>query len=263
MLRSWLLAVGVAAMLSACGGMPVSGSTSMHVPVSQQPVVGEARRAAKAHTDLGMVYLREGQLNIAFDEARLAVDADSSYPLGYNLLGLVKMYLEEHQAAEVSFSRALRLAPYDPEINNNFGWFLCQTGRERQSIDYFVVASRNSLYSTPTKPLTNAAICSVSAGDDKLGEEFALKALRADPQNGDAQYLLADLYHRTGRFIDARLRLNEVHRLLATTSRSVWLGVRIERKLGDRDAELGFARQLRRDFPESREYQLLRQGLYQ
>jgi type IV pilus assembly protein PilF len=111
--------------------------------------------------------------------------------------------------------------------------------------------------------LTNAAVCSISAGDDKAGEEFVLKALRADPQNGDAQYLLADLYYRTGRHVDAKLRLNEVHRLLAPTAQSIWLALRIERKLGDRDEERRYGKQLRRDYPESREYQLLRQGLYQ
>jgi type IV pilus assembly protein PilF len=263
MLRTWLLPVAFASFLTACGGMPGTGEREGQLPVSQQQVVGEARRAAKAHTDLGMVYLREGQLPVALEEARRAIDADSSYPLGYNLLGVVQMYLDETRAAEEALGRALQLAPLDPEINNNYGWFLCRSGREKQSIDYFVAASKNTLYAAPTKPLTNAAICSISGGDDKAGEDFLLKALRADPQNGDAQFLLADLYYRTGRNIDAKLRLNEVHRLLAPTAQSVWLALRIERKLGDREAELRYGKQLRREFPESREYQLLRQGLFQ
>lgn len=255
----WLL---VPLLLSACGGMPAEGDKG-RTPVSQQTAVGEARKAAKAHTDLGMVYLNDGQLNVALDEARKAIDADPSYPLGYNLLGLVQMYLDDNRAAEENLRRALQLAPSDPEINNNYGWFLCQRGREKQSIEYFVEASRNTLYAAPTKPLTNAAICSISAGDDKAGEDFLMKALRADPQNGDAQFLLADLYFRTGRLVDARMRLNEVHRLLAPTAQSVWLGVRIERRLGDREAELHYSKQLRREFPESREFQMLKQGLYQ
>lgn len=263
MVRTWLLPVAVSLQLVACGGMPVDSERAGQMPVSQQEVIGEARRAAKAHTDLGMVYFREGQLSIALEEARRAIDSDSSYPLAYNLLGVVQMYLDENRAAEEAFGRALQMAPQDPEINNNYGWFLCRSGREKQSIDYFVAASKNTLYATPTKPLTNAAVCSISAGDDKGGEELVLKALRADPQNGDAQFLLADLYYRTGRHIDAKLRLNEVHQLLAPTSQSVWLGLRIERKLGDREEERRYGKQLRRDFPESREYQLLRQGLYQ
>lgn len=263
MLRTGLLLIAFSSALAACGGLPAERERSGQVPVSQQEVVGEARRAAKAHTDLGMMYLRGGQLPVALEEARKAIDADASYPLGYNLLGIVQMYLEENRAAEEAFGRAMEMAPNDPEINNNYGWFLCRSGREKQSIDYFVTASKNTLYSTPTKPLTNAAICLISSGDDKGGEEFLLKALRADPLNGDAQFLLADLYYRTGRPVDARMRMAEVNKLLAPTAQSVWLALRIERKLGDREAEMSLGKQLRRDYPESREYQLLRQGLYQ
>lgn len=260
--RGWW-AVVVPLVLSACGGMPLDSDRSVQTPVSQQVAVGDARRAAKAHTDLGMVYLREGQLNVALDEARKAIEVDSSYPLGYNLYGLVQMYLDDNRAAEESLGRALQLAPADPEINNNYGWFLCQSGRQKQSIEYFVVASKNTLYVAPTKPLTNAAICSIGVGDDKGAEEFLTKALRADPQNGDAYFLLAELYYRTGRLVDARLRLADVHRLTAPTAQSVWLGLRLERKLGDREAETRYGKQLRREFQDSREFQLLKQGIYQ
>jgi len=263
MVRSRWWVVLVPLILAGCGGMPLDSDQSVQTPVSQQEAVGDARRAAKAHTDLGMLYLREGQLNVALDEARKAIDADSSYPLGYNLHGLVQMYLEDNRAAEESLGRALQLAPHDPEINNNYGWFLCQTKREKQSIAYFVAASKNTLYTAPTKPLTNAAICSITAGDDKGGEEFLAKALRADPQNADAHFLAAELYYRTDRPIDAKLRLADVHRLMAPTAQSVWLALRIERKLGDREAEMRYGKQLAREFRESREYQLLKQGLYQ
>ncbi len=266
MVKSWWSVALVPAVLLGCAGAgtrPGSADDDINTPVSQQAVVGDARKAAKAHTDLGMLYLREGQLNVARDEARAAIGADASFPLAYNLLGLVQMYLKEDRAAEESFARALELAPGDPEINNNYGWFLCQSGRERKSIAYFVTASKSSLYTSPTKPLTNAAMCSIMMGDDRGGEDFLMRALRVDQQNGDAYFLLAELYYRTGRLVDARLRLADVHRLAAPTAQSVWLGLRIERKLGDREAEARYGSQLRRDFPGSREYQLLKQGLYQ
>jgi type IV pilus assembly protein PilF len=111
MLRTGLLAVVISLLLAACGGLPVDDERAGQIPVSQQPVVGEARRAAKAHTDLGMVYLREGQLPVALEEARRAIDSDSSYPLAYNLLGVVQMYLDENPAAEEAFGRAIQMAP--------------------------------------------------------------------------------------------------------------------------------------------------------
>jgi type IV pilus assembly protein PilF len=74
-------------MLAGCAGGPTPGTETSSTPVSQQVAIGDARQRAKAHTDLGMVYLREARLSVALDEARLAIEADAGYPLGHNLLG--------------------------------------------------------------------------------------------------------------------------------------------------------------------------------
>jgi type IV pilus assembly protein PilF len=249
-------------VLAGCAGGPPAGQGA-EAPVSQQTAVGDARQRAKSHAELGMRYLFDRQLNVALDEAKIAIQADSAYPLGYNLLGLVQMYLRDNRAAEDAFATALRLAPQDPEINNNYGWFLCQSGRERQSLAYFVTATKSQLYTSPTKPLTNAGICAVNGKDDKAAEDFFLRALRADPVNGDAQFLLAELYFRNGRHVEARARLAEIHRNVEPTAETAWLALRIERKLGDREAEAKFATVLRRQFAGSAEYQSLSQGKYE
>ena len=253
----WLLGV-----LSGCGGLPASSGGDNQTPVSQRTMTDDASRSAKAHADLGMGYLREGQLNIALDEAHKAIAIDASYAMGYNLLGVVQMYLLENKAAEEAFAEALRLEPNDPEINNNYGWFLCQTKREIQSYPYFTAASRNTLYQVPTKPLTNAAICAITSGDDKLGEEFLIKALRADAENLEARFLLAELMYRSGRYFDAKQQLTDVLRIIPT-SQSLWLALRIERKLGNSEEEGRYASQLRREYRDSREYQYLKQGNFQ
>lgn len=257
-----LAIVLLSAVVVGCTSNPPGGEANLQ-PVSMQNAVNEAAGRAKVHVDLGMSYLREGQLNVAQDEARLAVEADSSYPLAYSLLGLVHMGLKEDGAAEAAFRRALQLAPTDPEVNNNFGWFLCQTKREHQSIPYFVVASKSPLYTEPTKPLTNAGICSVNMKDDKGAEEFLGRALRADPANPDAHFLLADIYFRSGRYGEARARMAELHRLAEASADSNWLALRIERKLGDREAEMRYATQLRRKFQNSPQYQKLMQGQFE
>ena len=72
------------------------------------------------------------------------------------MFGLVYMELRENKLAEQSFERALRLAPNDPDINHNYGWFLCQTEREPESIKYFLQAIRNPLYPTPWRSYSAA-----------------------------------------------------------------------------------------------------------
>jgi type IV pilus assembly protein PilF len=46
-------------------------------------------------------------------------------------------------------------------------------------------------------------------------------------------------------------------------AQALWLGVRVERRLGDRDAEASYGAQLRRRFPESMQAQWLVTGQYE
>lgn len=258
----WWLAI-VAAGLAGCVTTPLTSEPGAQAPISQQESGDDARKRAKAHTELGTLYLGNSKLDTALSEARIALEADASYPLAYNLLGLVQMYLKENAAAEEAFRRALALAPTDAEINNNYGWFVCQTGKPAASISYFVTASKSTLYSTPTKPLTNAGICLRDAKDYKGAEDFLNRALIADPQNDDARFLLAEVYYQSGQLEKAQQRMAEVHKFTDPTPETAWLALRIERKLGNREAEGRFASVLKRNFPGSQQFQLMSQGKFE
>jgi len=261
-MRVWV-AVLALPILGGCVSSPSTPDTSAHEPVSKKTALTEAAKRAKAHADLGMEYLLLAKPSVALDEARSAIAADSTSPLGYNLMGLVEMTIKDSPGAEENFKRALSLAPGDPEIGNNYGWFLCQTGHEQDSMPYFIAAANAPLYSNPGKPLTNAGICSMSIKDYKSAEGFLSQALRIDPSNLDAQFLLADVCYQVGRLQEAQARLDEVHRRRDSTAQSDWLGLRIARKLGDQEAENRFAGELRHRFSGSYEYQLLLQGRYE
>ena len=252
----------LAALLSGCAGRP-AGKPAAEQPVSQQVATNSAGQRAKVHTELGGMYLSQGNLGVALDEARKALVADANYAPAYSLMGLVRMQLREDGPAEESYEHAVRLAPADPEINNSFGWFLCQTGREQRSLQYFQAAIKSPLYATPTMPYTNAGICSLRMKDDKAAEDYFIKALRADGANQRALYFLADIAYRQGRFSAARLHLAELHKSAEASAETLWLAVRIERKLGDREAESRFSSQMRRKFPAAPETQRLMQGLYE
>ncbi len=257
-----IVALGLSVLLSGCAGGPVS-QRAAEQPVSQQVTTTEAGHRAKLHTELGGLYLSQGNLGVALEEARKALSADAGYAPAYSLMGLVRMQLREEGPAEASFERALKLAPADPEINNMFGWFLCQTGRERRSLQYFREAIKSPLYATPTMPYTNAGICSLRLKDDKAAEDYFVKALRADGANQQALYFLADIAYRQGRLAAARLHIAERHRLAEPSAETLWLALRIERKLGDREAESRFSSQMRRKFPAAPETLHLMQGIYE
>ena len=249
----------VALMVAACNSNPAADSIDQQ-PVAQQGAANDATQRAKLHTKLGMAYVGEGRFGVALDEARLAMTLDSSYPLAYNLMAVVQMALRDSRQAEENFGRALRLAPNDPDINNNYGWFLCQTNRQKQSFAHFDAAARNPLFAMPTKPLTNAGMCAIAVKDDGAAETYLQRALTADPANSDARALLAALCFRQGRYGEARANLGELHKMAEPTAESTWLGIRVARKLGDREDEARYTSILRRKFRDSEEYKKYVQG---
>lgn len=258
-----IIALSMALLLAACTTTGSGSGEGAQQAVSAQPAASEQQQRARVHVELGSLYMLDGRSAIALEEARIALSADPDYAPAYNLLGLTHMGMNEPGLADDNFRKALGLAPGDPEINNNYGWFLCHNGREKDSIAYLLAAAKNPLYPTPTKPYTNAGVCSVRLKDDKAAEDYLFNALRLSPTNTQALFGLADIAYRQGRYSEARQWTTDIEKMLEPTAEVLWLALRIERKLGNREAEARYASQLRRRFPGSPEQRLLTQGNYE
>jgi type IV pilus assembly protein PilF len=53
--------------------------------------------------------------------------------------------------------------------------------------------------------------------------------------------------------MQARAYLQRYSAIAQLNARALWLGVQIERQLGDRDAEASYALQLQKNFPDSQQ----------
>jgi len=256
--------IACAAFAGCAQTPPSSGSQSDSVETGTLTgEVGDPRNRARIHTELGSAYFERGNLGVALEELRTAIAADPSYAQAYSVLGLVHMDLRENDVAQRNFERAIALSPNDPDINNNYGWFLCRSGREAQSIAYFLAALKNPLYKTPARSYTNAGLCSLgkNGGLDAIG--YFESALRSEPDNPLALVNLAAIQYKRGQLEAARSLITRFNKAVEPTAESLWLALRIERKLGDRAAENTHATQLRRRFAGSPEYENLIQGRFE
>jgi len=247
------------ALLSACASR-IEGPTT-----AESGGVGEAsepRNRARLHTELAAAYYERGNMSVALDELRTAQAADPRYAPAHSMFGLVYMELRENDLAQQSFERAIGIAPTDPDINHNYGLFLCQTKRENESVKYFMQALKNPLHASPWRSYAAAGACSMRAGNLKDAEVYLDRALRLDPDEPAALLPLAQIRYRQGNIGDARKLVSRYNKLVAPSSESLWLALRIERKLGERVAEQSYANQLRRRFPSSTEYQSLQRGQF-
>lgn len=218
---------------------------------------------AKLHTELGSLYFQNGNWITALEELTLAVSINPDYAQAYSTRGLVLYQIKELESAEKDFQRALDLDQKDPEINNNYGWFLCQTGKEKESIAYFQRAIKNKLYQTPETAYLNAGTCYAKLGELDLADEFIRKNLRFSPDNPQALFQLANVTYKRGNYDAARAHLQSVLRLSEPNAEALWLLVRVERRLGNHSAEARQSNQLRQKFPDSPEYQALLKGNFE
>lgn len=251
----------LAFVLAGCESTPQrEGPVAESVSMKGAPT--DARNRARIRVELASLYYGRGSMAVALEELRTAAAADPTYPLTYSLFGLVYMGLHENQLAQSNFERALSLSPTDPDINHNYGLFLCQTGREEESIKYFMQAVSNPLYLAPWRSYSSAGVCALRKNNIRQAEEYFQRALKQEPNDPSSLLQLGQIRYRQGSMEEARRLIGRYNKLVEPTAESLWLALRVERKLGERLAESGYANQLRRRFATSREYQQLQRGDY-
>ncbi len=216
---------------------------------------------ARIHTELAAAYYSSGQLSIALQELKIAINADAYYAPAYNINGLIYMDLGENQQAQKNFERALSLRPENSDTQNNYGWFLCQHRNPKEAIPHFLAALKNPLYATPEKADYNIGICSLKLQKDKQAAMYFRRALQRQPRLALARYYLAGIAYRRGDYKTATSYFSLfIRQTPAPTAGQLWLGVKIERKTGNMNTEKTYSRMLHDRFPHVEESQALNDG---
>lgn len=267
--RATLSALAAAVMLAACAatqdfqapGLPQPTAHSPEPVAPVRPAEATPQQRSVLRTDLAAGYYERGRLDVALEELGEAVKLDPTNARAFNLFGLVYALLGDRPNAERSFQRALTLAPQDSDVHHNWGWYLCMNGRQRDALREFDAALRNPLYRTPEVALVNAGRCSASIGDIKGAEAYFRRALAAVPGEPNAHYGLAMLAYKRSELSEARNWIRGAVLRGEPTPEALYLGMCIERRLGDRQAELSYASQLRNRHPQSAETRAISTGV--
>lgn len=237
-----------------------SGGALAELPTSSDQTSDQKR--ANIRLQLAIGYYQQHQLEVALDEIKLALSADPAFADAYSMRALIYMEMDQMPLAEENFTKAIRLAPSNPDLSNNYGWFLCQSGRERQSISYFEAALRNRSYQSPAKALHNAGVCSLKLKNEAMAEQYFMQAFKIEPDNLAVTVGLARIFFKRGDYERARFYISRAIKANMLTSEVLWLGIKIENKFGDRAAENSLVTQLRRRHADSPEYAAYKRGAY-
>ena len=243
-------------VLSGLGGCAANsdsgpgGAKGDIVTESDEP---EARRRARIRLELAVGYFEQGQTTIALDELKQSIAADPNFAQAYNLRGLIYMRLNDPRLAEDSFRRALAINPRDADVLHNYGWLLCQQSRFGESQKALAQAIAMPLYGGRAKSWMAQGLCQMKAGQGAEAELSFQRSYELDAANPVTGYNLANLLYLRGELVRAQFYVRRLNNSELANSESLWLGIKVEHRLENREAVQQLAGQLKKRFAQSRE----------
>jgi len=238
-------AVLVLSLLGGCAGAP-------HKPAATQPTPETI--AAQA-----VSYLRGGRTQPALELLSKALQKHPDAPGLWKTLGLTLARMKRDRQADQAFRRALKLAPDDGSVHNDYGVFLCRGQYFDRARAQFKAATDNPRYATPQYAWTNLGICALRQDRAELARRGFRQALTSAPDFAPALYQMAKLEAGQGRARRATTYLKRLRQSGTQTPQSLSLCMSVYKRLDDFDQAGRCAQELYRQFPHSHEAQALLQ----
>lgn len=260
----WVLLAGAALValggLSGCAGAarsPAAG-TDLLTESDETP----QRKRARIRLELAVGYFQQGKTTIALDEVKQALVIDPEYFDAHNLRGLIYMRLGDTALARQSFQNALSQHPGEPNVLHNLAWLQCQSGQYAQAQTDFERALAHPKYAERGKTWMTLGLCQIRAGQNAAAEASLLHAYEYDAANPLTGYQLARLLEQRGALQRAQFYVQRVNASTWANAESLWLGLRIARKLGQWATAQDLGAQLDKRFADSPQAQSWHKGAF-
>ena len=211
----------------------------------------KAHDAAVYNVQLGLAYMNQGDLERAKEKLDRAVTQDPNSADVHSARAMLFERMNQLSKADEEFRAALKLAPHDPDVINNYAVYLCQNGRTDDGVKRFLEAAHNPLYRTPQAAYTNAGVCLRAAKRDDEARGNFDAAIQLRPNYAEAAFQLASLDFDHGQLAAARGRIDGYIGSFEATPDLLLLGVRVARAQRDAVAAQRYARRLQLDYPGS------------
>ena len=209
--------------------------------------------AAELNYQLGARYYQSGNYELARDRLTLAAELDPKMAKAYSTLGLTYEAIGNLRLATESYESAIKAAPRDFDMQNNYAVFLCKQRDFDGAKKYFEKAASAPTNDYAERSLTNAGLCRVQEPDLEEAERLFRKALEVRPTYSEALLQLCLLKYQELDYLSARAFLQRYMSVNTVSAGVLDLAAEIEGKLGNDRGRDEFVNQLLREFPDSPE----------
>lgn len=209
-------------------------------------------KAGSYYTQLGVGYLQKGRLDLANLNLEKAIAQDPGSAPANHYYALLQERLGNDEKAAKHFRKALDVTPKDSGLLNNYGSYLCRTGKYAEAEQAFLKSVSDPLYKTPEFAYTNAGICIKKAGNITQAESYFRQALEKNSRFSEALYQMARLHQEKGEPAKAEAFLYRYNDSAPATPDSLLLCYQIQTRLNEADKADACAAELRGKFPDSK-----------
>ncbi len=215
---------------------------------------------ARASVELGLAHIRNGDRQSAKRPLLHALELSPRSSEVHHALAIMYAGDLEHQLAYEHYSRALALDPGYTQARNNFGAYLHKQNLSAEAIMQLEIAAGDTLYPRRFLVFENLGRAYLSVGRYYEAEQAFLRAVNLNEGLSRSHLELAEIYFSREDFPNAYKHFKRFEALkLGPDAQGLWLGIRLERALGNNDAVASYSLQLRNLFPASEEYRLFRE----
>lgn len=244
-----LLLVGLMGVLAGCTSLPgTSGNPPDVLTESDEP---PHRKRASTRLQLAVLYFGEGKFNVALDEVKQAILVDPEWFESYNMRGLIYMRMNNFALADASFQKALSINPNSAEVKHNYAVTLCKENRYADAMRMFSSALATPGYAQKANTWMEQGACQLSMGHKVDAEDSYSRSFAIDPNNRIVALGLATLLFQRGEAAKAQFFIRGMNSGSGASAESLWLGVKVERRLGNAEAASRLGSQLQSKYPQS------------
>jgi len=166
---------------------------------------------------LGILYINEGNHIAAVKSLLEAQKYYGEDAILQNALGYAYMNIGKHDLAIEHFNKALEIKPDFSDAINNLGVAYSNKNEWHTAIKYYKEVTKDFLYPTQYKPLTNIGWAYYKLQNYQESEKFYRKALKLNPKYTPTLFGLGKTYFAMKRISEAVENFKKVIELVPGT----------------------------------------------
>ena len=230
---------------------------------TERSVFTEKADKQKAHetsTQLARQYIRKRNWDAAKRHLKNALEIDQDSAEVNEAMAMVLQNTGEYEMAETHYKKALRGDGNLSRVRLNYAAFLYNQNRYQEAADNLETVVDDVLYERRDLAFESLGICYMQLKKYAKAEAAFDRAYLMERDKPMLAFRLAEANYQLGHIDKAKTYYDRFRKSVKTQPPAgLLLGVRLARKLGDKNAESSYGLALKNLYPQSEEYRQYQQ----